>query len=170
MKWETRCYNPPPPLSLSSVAQRSLTCASSNINVMRQIVIAKKIKVCRTFLFTITSKLCNFTPSYTCNKCYCVGQCGVITKTFSSASIWLGRTFCMIYMLKLWIEGWRWRWCWFKIASQTGHLAFILGLLTISDYLIWESTDYRNYKALEVALLIRSSKFGSVWAHAVGSN
>ena len=53
-----------------------------------------------------------------------MGQCGVITKTFSSASIWLGRTLCMIDMLELWIEGWRC--CWFKIASQTGHVHLAL--------------------------------------------
>ena len=35
MKWDTRCYPPPPPYFLSSMAQRSPTCALSHINVMR---------------------------------------------------------------------------------------------------------------------------------------
>ena len=48
MKWETRCYIAP----LFSFGQRSLTCASSHINVMHLKVISKKIWVSRIFWLT----------------------------------------------------------------------------------------------------------------------
>ena len=39
IKWETRCYNPPPPpLFLSSMSQRSLLCESYQINVMHALI------------------------------------------------------------------------------------------------------------------------------------
>ena len=55
-------FTPPPP-SLSCMAQRSLTCASSHINVMRLKIIPKKFQ--DILIHQIAS---NFSPSYVSNK------------------------------------------------------------------------------------------------------
>ena len=50
-------------------------------------------------------KRSKFIPSYICNKCWGVGQYGVITMMISLAAIWLVRHFWMIDMSELWIPG-----------------------------------------------------------------
>ena len=86
----------------SRMAQWSLKCACAlnRINVMSQKVILKKVSYSSHFNSSKSVKLCKFTSSYKCIKCWCVGQDGVITMTISSSAIYCKRvTFCDVFFL-----------------------------------------------------------------------
>ena len=103
MKWETRCYTPPPSfhsliycpgLTYICIISHHCNATESNFNENFGIL---------DILIHLVFKLSKFTPSCICNKCWGVGQYGAMTMMISSATIWLVRYFWMIEMSELWI-------------------------------------------------------------------